>query len=131
MLVRELEAELKSLKDLSSSAYSKRVFQLVASARYGRYLRRTSTGKLRLDRTAVRAAERNDGKFVVHSNDDTLSFDGRVGVIHWRASERSTAGLVGRADSDPPRPLLPGSSPLRVGASADAADGRVRGPVSS
>jgi hypothetical protein len=72
-LVRELEAELKSLRDLDSSAYTKRVFHLVASGRYGRYLRRTKTGKLRLDRTAVRAAEKNDGKFVVNSNDDTLT----------------------------------------------------------
>ncbi|HJL15889.1 MAG TPA: transposase [Sandaracinaceae bacterium LLY-WYZ-13_1] len=73
MLLRELEAELASLKDLDSTAYSKRVFHLVASARYGRYLRRTKTGKLRLDRTAMRAAEKTDGNFVVHSNDDTLT----------------------------------------------------------
>ena len=72
-LLRELEAELKSLKDLGRSAYTKRVFHLVASPRYGRYLRRTGTGKLRVDRAAVRTAEQNDGKFVVHSNDDTLS----------------------------------------------------------
>jgi len=72
-LLSELEAELVALKDLDSSSYTKRVFELVASRRYGRYLRRTGTGKLRLDRTAVHAAEKHDGKFVVHSNDDTLT----------------------------------------------------------
>ena len=72
-VLEELEAELVALKDLDSSSYSKRVFDLVASRRYGRYLRRTKTGKLRLDRGAVKAAEKLDGKFVVHSNDDTLS----------------------------------------------------------
>jgi hypothetical protein len=72
-LLTELEAELVALKDLDSGSYSKRVFELVASRRYGRYVRRTKTGKLRLDRAAVRAAEKLDGKFVVHSNDDTLS----------------------------------------------------------
>jgi hypothetical protein len=69
----ELEAELASLKDIDSKAYTKRVFALVASGRYGRYLRRTKTGKLRIDRAAVRTAEKHDGKFVVHSNDDTLT----------------------------------------------------------
>jgi transposase len=68
-----LEAELAALKDLDSSSYTKRVFELVASRRYGRYIRRTSTGKLRINQAAIRAAEQHDGKFVVHSNDDTLT----------------------------------------------------------
>jgi hypothetical protein len=72
-VLAELEAELASLKDLDCTSYSKRVFELVASRRYGRYLRRTPSGKLRLDHTAVRHAEKHDGKFVVHSNDDTLT----------------------------------------------------------
>jgi len=72
-VLTELEAELTVLQDLDSRSYTKRVFELVASRRYGRYLRRTSTGKLRLDRAAVCRAEKHDGKFVVHSNDDTLS----------------------------------------------------------
>jgi len=72
-VLRELDAELVVLHDLDSSSYTKRVFELVASRRYGRYLRRTKTGKLRIDLAAVRRAERHDGKFVVHSNDDTLS----------------------------------------------------------
>jgi hypothetical protein len=72
-LLEQLEAELVALRDLDSASYTKRVFELVASRRYGRYLRRTKTGKLRLDHAAVRRAERHDGKFVVHSNDDTLT----------------------------------------------------------
>jgi hypothetical protein len=72
-VLAELEAELVTLVELDSSSYTKRVFELVASRRYGRYLRRTKTGKLRIDRTAIRTAEKHDGKFVVHSNDDTLT----------------------------------------------------------
>lgn len=72
-VLTKLDAELAALKDLDSSSYTKRVFELVASRRYGRYLRRTKTGKLRLNRAAVRTAEKHDGKFVVHSNDDTLT----------------------------------------------------------
>lgn len=72
-VLTELEAEIVSLKDIDSGSYTKRVFELLASRRYGRYLRRTKTGKLRMDRSAVKRAEKHDGKFVVHSNDDTLS----------------------------------------------------------
>lgn len=72
-VLTELEAEIVSLKDIDSGSYTKRVFELLASRRYGRYLRRTKTGKLRMDRSAVKRSEKHDGKFVVHSNDDTLS----------------------------------------------------------
>jgi len=72
-VLTELEAEIVSLKDIDSGSYTKRVFELLASRRYGRYLRRTKTGKLRIDRAAIKRVEKHDGKFVVHSNDDTLS----------------------------------------------------------
>jgi len=72
-LLAHLEAEVASLSDLDASHYTKRVFELVASRRYGRYLRRTSTGKLRINYEAVSRAAKHDGKFVVHSNDDTLT----------------------------------------------------------
>ena len=71
-LLAELEAELDSLRPLPHQEHSKRVCALRASARYGRYLKQTRSG-LAIDRKAVTAAERLDGKFVVHSNDDTLS----------------------------------------------------------
>lgn len=51
---------------------SKRACALVASARYGRYLKQTGS-RLAIDARAVAAAERLEGKFVVHSNDDTLT----------------------------------------------------------
>jgi len=69
----ELEAELASLKDVKSESHSKRVCQLRASRRYGRYLRLTKGGLLRIDAAKRREAEQFDGKFVVHSNDDSLT----------------------------------------------------------
>jgi hypothetical protein len=71
-IVREIEAELISLRYIPEEGHTKRVCALRASARYGRYLLDTDAG-LVLDRDKVRAAERFDGKFVVHGNDDTLS----------------------------------------------------------
>lgn len=70
-LLRELEAELASLAQ-PGDGHSKRVCALRSSPRYGRYLKDTRRG-LAIDRKAIAALERFDGKFVVHSNDDTLS----------------------------------------------------------
>jgi hypothetical protein len=70
-LLRELEAELASLAQ-HGDGHSKRVCALRSSPRYGRYLKDTRRG-LVIDRQAIAALERFDGKFVVHSNDDTLS----------------------------------------------------------
>lgn len=73
-VLEELEAELASLQDLEHrGAHSKRACQLRSSRRYGRYLRMLKSGALKLDKGAIRAASKHDGKFVVHSNDDTLS----------------------------------------------------------
>jgi hypothetical protein len=49
------------------------VCELRASARYGRYIRLTQNGHPRIDQANVQALAKLDGKFVVHSNDDTLS----------------------------------------------------------
>jgi len=70
-LIKELEAELASLAD-QSEGYSKRACALRTSARYGRLLKETAKG-LAIDRRAISELERFDGKFVVHSNDDSLT----------------------------------------------------------
>jgi hypothetical protein len=71
-LLAELEAELATLKE-APAGQSKRACELLTSARYGRYLKRTPQGHPVLDRAKVKAEARFDGKFVVTSNDDTLS----------------------------------------------------------
>ncbi len=72
-VIAELAAELASLQDLPGDGHTKRVCVLRASGRYGAYLTIDKRGTLRIDQAAVRDRERFDGKFVVHSNDDTLS----------------------------------------------------------
>ena len=71
-LIKVLEAELASLSDQSGERYSKRACTLRTSSRYGRLLRETKKG-LAIDRKAIAELKRFDGKFVVHSNDDTLT----------------------------------------------------------
>ncbi|WP_462321638.1 IS1634 family transposase [Halochromatium sp.] len=70
-LLTELEAELASLAE-QSDGDSKRACALRTSARYGRFLKETRQ-RLAIDRKALKELERFDGKFVVHSNDDTLT----------------------------------------------------------
>jgi len=71
-LLKELEAELASLSDVAKEGHTKRVCALTSSQRYGRLLKQTVQG-LEIDAQAVKELERFDGKFVVHSNDDTLT----------------------------------------------------------
>jgi len=73
-VLQELEAELASITDCApGEQHSRRACALRPSKRYGRYLRMLKNGRLVIDKGAVKRAARYDGKFVVHSNDDTLS----------------------------------------------------------
>jgi len=71
-ILTALKVELAPL-DPDAAEHSKRACELVASARYGRYLTRGPGGRLAIDADAVRAAERLDGKYVLLTNDDTLT----------------------------------------------------------
>jgi hypothetical protein len=72
-VLKELAAEIDGLGTPRGPSHSKRVCDLRASGRYGRYLRLTRRDVPRIHQAAVAEASRLDGKFVVHSNDDTLS----------------------------------------------------------
>jgi len=72
-VLEELAAELGTLRESKISSHAKRVCELRASGRYGRYVRLTQNGHPRIDQANVEALGKLDGKFVVHSNDDTLS----------------------------------------------------------
>src|SRR5580704_4610679 len=71
-LLRQLAAEL-SLLDNRADDHPKAACALLASRRFGRYLSADWRGRPQLDAAKVKAAEKFDGKFVVISNDDTLS----------------------------------------------------------
>lgn len=73
-VLTELQAELDTLKPPKpGKRHSKRTCELLTTERYRAYLRETKSGALRISRAAVAAAERYDGKWVVTSNDDTLT----------------------------------------------------------
>jgi transposase len=71
-LLAALRQELDRL-DPQAPEHTKRACELVASKRYGRYLARGPGGRLTINAAAVRRAERMDGKYVLLTNDETLT----------------------------------------------------------
>jgi len=71
-VLAEIAAELDLLRPRQDD-HPKAACALLASRRYGRYLGTDDLGRPRLDAAKVKAAEKFDGKFVVITNDDTLS----------------------------------------------------------
>lgn len=71
-VLEELAAELDRLA-AGQADHPKAACALLASRRYGRYLAKDYLGRPRLDPIKIKAAEKFDGKFVVITNDDTLS----------------------------------------------------------
>jgi len=73
-LHRELEEELAKHPDIKATARG--AIDLLASGRYRRYLKiETATNRLVINRQAAREAARTDGKWVLVTNDDTITLE--------------------------------------------------------
>ena len=70
-LLELVRAELAAL-DARQADHPKKACELLASRRFGRYLRMDARGRLSIDTTTVVAEAKYDGKCVVTTNDDTL-----------------------------------------------------------
>jgi transposase len=66
-----VRAELATL-DTRPADHPKKACELMASRRFGRYLRMDAHRRLSIDAAKVAAEAKYDGKFVVTTNDDTL-----------------------------------------------------------
>lgn len=72
-IVAMLEEELAGHKGNDASAQW--AIDLLASRRYKKYLAVSDTGTVRIDRAAIKAAGKYDGKWVLETNDDTISLE--------------------------------------------------------
>lgn len=72
-LIELLEYELNRHPDKTASAQW--AIDCLASKRFKRYLSITKTNHLRIDRGKIREAARYDGKWVIETNDDTISLE--------------------------------------------------------
>jgi len=68
-----LEKELSRHRQTKATAQW--AIELLASLRFKRYLRITKGGLVRIDRGAIREAAKYDGKWVIETNDDTISVE--------------------------------------------------------
>ena len=72
-IVTFLEKELE--RHSSRKATAQWAIDLLASYRYKRYLTMTKSNNIRIDRKSIREAEKYDGKWVLETNDDTISVE--------------------------------------------------------
>lgn len=73
MIIELLEQELAKHRDKNASAQW--AVELLASRRFKRYLAVTKNNKLRIDRGRIREAAKYDGKWVIETNDDTITLE--------------------------------------------------------
>ena len=71
-ILRLLDAELEALES-RREVHPKAACALMASRRFGPYLKQLKSGRLRIDRTKVRREEKLDGKWLLLTNDVSLS----------------------------------------------------------
>ena len=72
-IVEILEQELARHPDRSATAQW--AIELLASRRFKRYLTITKSSRIRIDRGKIREASKYDGKWVLETNDDTISLE--------------------------------------------------------
>ncbi len=73
-VIAALRKELSTLRPPEPGGpHSKRSCEILTTERYSRYLRQTKNGALRVSQEAIAIEEGLDGKWVVTTNDDTLT----------------------------------------------------------
>jgi transposase len=72
-IVEKLEELLRQHKE--NRATAQWAIELLASRRYKRYLKIEKDNRVELDGKAIKEAEKYDGKWVIETNDDTISFE--------------------------------------------------------
>lgn len=72
-VVAFLEVELEKHK--SRKATARWAIDLLTSRRYKRYLTITKSGNIRIDRNKIKESKKYDGKWVIETNDDTITLE--------------------------------------------------------
>jgi transposase len=72
-LVERIESSLEALGELQGQKHTKAVCTLRAYPQLSRYVKELKSGKLAVNRSAIKAEEKLDGKYLLSSSDDTLT----------------------------------------------------------
>lgn len=107
-IVNEVKKRLENLKQLDGKPHKKQACKLRAHSTYGRYIRQTKTGKLRLNKSKIRSEEKFDGKYLISTSDDWLPAEDVVmGYKQLYEIERVFRGLKHVIDIRPINYRLP------------------------
>ena len=91
---RDAARAKKTRKKISDEAHRKAECALRDHRTLGRYLRQTSTGRLQIDRAAIRTEQRLDGKYLLSTSDPDLSAeDVALGYKNLLEAERGFRDL--------------------------------------
>lgn len=91
---RDAAKAKKTKKKVSDDAHRKAECALRGHKTLGRYLRQSATGRLHIDRAAIRAEERLDGKYLLSTSDPDLSAeDVALGYKNLLEAERGFRDL--------------------------------------
>jgi transposase len=91
---RDAAKAKKTRKKISDEAHRRAECALRDHRTLGRYLRQTATGRLLIDRSAIRAEERLDGKYLLSTSDPDLSAeDVALGYKNLLEAERGFRDL--------------------------------------
>jgi len=82
-VVKELEDELKNHPEHQATA--RWAIDLLASGRYKRYLTVDKQARIRLNREAIQQTSKYDGKWVLQTNDDTITVEDAAGRLRGGA----------------------------------------------
>jgi len=77
-IVAEVERRLEELRQLAGEPHKKAACELRAHPTFGRYIRQTKRGELRLNRAKIRQEEKLDGKFLIRVSDDGMPAEDAV-----------------------------------------------------
>ena len=114
-IVREVERRLEELRQLDGEPHTKAARALRSHPVYGRYIRQTKGGKLKLNRARIRSEVHFDGKFLISTSDDTLSAEDAVmGYKQLAEIERVFRDLKHTIDIRPVFHRLPDRIKARV-----------------
>ena len=101
-IIARLKGEIADTDQLSDRKRAERYGALATRPAFKRFLRRTPTGKLRIDHAAVAREAKLDGKFLLRTSDETLSAqDIALGYKALYEAERGWRDLKGTLDLRP------------------------------
>ena len=77
-IVADIEKKLLAFKNRKSRSYNNVVCELKSHSVYSKYVKELEDGQLQIEKAKIAEESHYDDKFLIETNDDTLSLHGVV-----------------------------------------------------